>query len=682
MSFKSLNLPRSIRTSISNPTDTFFVPVFKRAVKYDVAVAYFSSQWVKDAAEGVADFASRGGISRWIVSPNLTKEDFESINSLKKKGKPYDNILNESVENLFLNLKVDVKNTIAWLIEDGVLEFKIAVPKNDLSGIFHAKIGVFEDGNGDRIAFSGSYNLTGAANSNWEKIDIYKSWNEDRDRVDDAILEFDEMWDGLDPNLDTYKPSQVLINFIKSEKLTNRPYDIKILSEGKMDLIELRPYQQDAINSWRKNKGRGIYEMATGTGKTITALATINDVLKYFENKNTPIFILIVVPYIHLVDQWEKESRLFNFEAIKCYDSFRSWSSKIDKALIDLDIGIKNSVIAITTIRTFEGKNLQYFIKNKINHGFMIVVDEAHNIGSNNARSKLPDNAQLRLGLTATPNRYMDEEGTKAIFDYFGNSVINFGLKEAIENKFLTRYFYYPIVCELTESEFYDYEAISREIAKLYAMNSNPKENVSLENALRKRTKILSLASNKLISFYEVYKKNMPSKHNLVYCSEFKNDKDERHIDIVSKQLGIEFDEDIKQFTSEENSEERKQILNDFSLKKLTTIVAMRCLDEGVDVPKTRTAYILASSKNSRQFIQRRGRVLRKADGKDYAYIYDFVVVPPVFDSFQSLNFELERKLLKNELLRVKEFAKLSENYAYSLKAFSELSKRYDLEEW
>lgn len=682
MSFLDLKLPRSIKSSSVNPTDTFFIPVLKKAVKYDVAVAYFSSKWIENAAEGIADFAARGGRSRWIVSPDLTKEDFEAIQSLKKKEKPYDSIISSSVHALFKNLKSDVKNVIAWLVEDGVLEFKLAIPKNDLSGIFHAKIGVFEDENGQRIAFSGSYNLTGASNSNWEKIDIYKGWTEEVYRVDDAVEEFDQMWNGSEPNLDAYKPTELLIDFIKSQKRGDRPYKIKFPSKVATNHIELREYQKEAISGWMKNKGRGIYEMATGTGKTITAIATVQEVAERFEKNNSPLFILIVVPYIHLVDQWEKETKLFGFETIKCYDSYKSWAPKVDKELVDLGIGLKKKVIAITTISTFEGDKFQFFIKNKINTGFMIVVDEAHNIGSKNARSKLPEHAHLRLGLTATPNRYMDEEGTNAIFDYFGNSVIEFGIKEAIEHGFLTRYFYYPVVCELTDSELYDYLAISKEIARLYAINSNPKENVGLESALRKRTRILSLASNKLSAFYEIFKSNMPSNHNLVYCSEFKNDNDERHIDVVSKKLGIGFGENIKQFTSHENIDERKAILREFSDEQISSIVAMKCLDEGVDVPKTKTAYILSSSKNSRQFIQRRGRVLRKAEGKEYAYIYDFVVVPPNFKEDENSNFELERRLLMNELLRVREFAKLSENYAHSLDAFSSLAKKYDLEEW
>jgi len=694
MNLRSLNLPLSIKTTKSNPVETFFIPTFKVAVSYDIAVGYFSSLWVRDAAEGIATFASRGGQSRWIISPELTQDDYQAIkgdadNGLN--GEAVEELIDHSFDSLLVSLRDDTRNTIAWLVRDGVLRFRIGIPINDLSGIMHAKMGLFADHDGNMIGFSGSYNLTGAAASNWERIDIYADWKseESAERAFGIKQEFESMWKEEDPNLAIYRPSdRTLDKIIMYTNRKPRPYQLpysvkqikipdKYLTDGK-----LRDYQQLAINNWFKSNGRGIFCMATGSGKTVTALSAIARLTNHVLKNNGKLIIIVSVPYIHLADQWEDEAESFGYKVIKCFISKNTWVGRVQDELNRLSLETSGHIMLITVNATFSKEPFQKFL-NSLSHTVVFIADEMHNLGSKNLLKLLPENATFRLGLSATPDRHHDEQGTKSLEFYFGKRIIEFSLEDAINNGFLSKYYYHPIKVSLTENEMLEYQDLSAKISQAYQRDSSHKSDGPSDRMkilLIKRARLLNKAENKLPALCSALDAYRSSSYNLIYCGD-SIENDVKYTDKAVKEIGKTLQMHVAKFTSSEDKTERRLLLDRFSRGELQALVAIKCLDEGVDIPKTQNAFILASSTNPREHIQRRGRVLRRAPGKHFARIFDFIIVPDV-DQLQlsdSKIFNNERRILKRELERVNEFAELAINSGEALESLRKIKSKLHL---
>jgi len=671
--FRDINIPESVNTTDDDPVDQFFVPLLSCSTTYDVAVGYFSSKWIRDAAEGIASIAARGGKTRWIISPELSEEDWEMLKSANQEDAEtlVHEVTQRNVESLVFQLKENTRNTIAWLIRDEILEFRIAIPKEKLSGIFHAKIGIAKDSEEQTVAFSGSYNLTGAAETNWETIEIYYSGRDsEKTRIIRKEQEFERMWDQADPNLRIFKPTdQDLAPFIRISQHIERPYTRPFPDKPKIPsrFIDtenrLRGHQELAIKNWFIANGRGIFNMATGSGKTVTALSGATRLLDHTKSIDASIVILTIVPFRHLAEQWAVEARDFGFNPIMCFGDYPEWPEEVSKGLL----GIKNAAIdyifMIAVNATFSTPRFLYFL-DQIDTNFLFIADEMHNLGAPGLRQALPTNAQFRIGLSATPIRKYDEQGTIELREYFGEDVIEYGLKDAIADGTLTKYRYYPELIRFTETEMDEYRDLSFDIARAFSIDENVDSNEKLKNLLIKRARLISNAENKLPRLLEILKANQDSKYNLIYVGDGSVD-DERQIELVLKAVGLEAKLRTRKFTAAESSSERKEILDAFGSGQLQAIVAIRCLDEGVDIPRTETAYILSSSSNPRQFIQRRGRVLRKARGKSIATIYDFVVIPPIAEErlfAEDKAFTVERNLMKRELERISEFSESAVN--------------------
>lgn len=698
MPFRDLVIEIDINTSVRDPISTFFVPILKESKYYDVAVGYFSTSWIRDAAEGIAAIAENGGRCRWVISPTLTKEDWELLSNETINGarrKIADDLLLRDAGSLLEQLQHNTRNTIAWLIADGLLQFKIAVPKNDLSGMFHAKLGIFTDEDNESIAFSGSYNMTGRAKTNWESIDIYSSQREgDIARIDRKKCDFSKIWEERDPNLEIYEPSDKLVQkFIKITEFTTRPYNYlepekffhnntpRIPNKFLNKDSKLRPHQEQAIKKWFGNNGRGILNMATGSGKTVTALSIATELVLNILKNDMTMIIVICVPYKHLAEQWKVEAQNFNFRPVMCYSNYTDWPNNFATTLANLDQELIKYQVVITVNGTFSGNKFQSYLSH-INTNFLLIADEMHNLGAEKLQTGLPENAQFRLGLSATPKRYMDEEGTQTIFNYFGDEVIEYGIKEAIHDKTLTEYYYYPILTEFTEDEMFTYEDLSERIAQVYGKEGEKiGDNPYLNRLLIERARLKAGAENKLIKLKELLQENHDTSFNLIYVGDVKT-QDERQIERVMRIVGNELGMRVRKFTSDEDISTRKEILEQFASGKLQAIVAIRCLDEGVDVPKTQNAYILASTTNPRQFIQRRGRVLRLAPDKKFARIYDFVTVPPLEKSdrmYAGAKFKVERNLVRVEMKRINEFAETAINSGEALAAVLGIKKKLNL---
>ena len=713
MSFLSYIIKDAYRSDEGNIVDQFYLPVLNKSIEYNRAVGYFTSSSLAMASKGITALIKNGGRMNLIASPQLDEKDVEAI---KKGYEKRELIIKEAalkelkrIDNNIVKRRLEF---LAWLVAENRLDIKFAIVKKG-RGIYHEKFGILKDKDGNVIAFSGSPNETvGGIYSNFESIDVFRSWVPgEEQRVKNKSEYFDNLWNDRTKLLE-------IINFSDADKRElfkevnthKKPLsdpesdDYNRLNDLASDMdiqyseknsnsinqpahIKLFPYQKDAISAWFENKARGFLKMATGTGKTITALSATTILRRFLKDEDdTSLTTLVVCPYRHLVTQWYQNARGYGYKPIKCFESKHKWDRQLSSAITAVNAGAKDDLFIIATNSTFAGSAFQNIIKN-IRKPLLIIVDEAHNIGSKKLQNYLPDFAEFRLGLSATPERWFDDEGTQRLYEYFGEPVFEYGLKEAIKNGFLTEYNYYPVLVPLTDSELYEYLEISKRISVLSQTGKFDldDENNPVNKLLIERARITSSAKNKI----EFLKKELLSNkidstyHNLIYCGDGSVDTETqeyevRQIEAVTKLLGNELNMLVSTYVAETSTEMRENLLDNFAKGNIQALVAIRCLDEGVDVPITKRAFILASSSNPRQFIQRRGRVLRKSDGKDVAEIWDFIVLPP-FEAIEDGNFNIERKLVERELKRVVEFTELANNGPQANEKLMEVKKHYNL---
>jgi superfamily II DNA or RNA helicase len=419
--------------------------------------------------------------------------------------------------------------------------------------------------------------------------------------------------------------------------------------------------------------GQGILNMATGTGKTITSLLAASKLAELQEGR---LALVVAAPYQHLVDQWVTEIQDFGAQPVRAYESRTTWVDTLGGQITEFQSGARDTLAVVTTHRTFSSDHFQRLLARLDGTKTMLIGDEVHHLGAPSLRSSLPDPVRARMGLSATPERWYDDEGTDALVEYFTNGVVyDYGLPEAIANGHLSEYYYVPHVVELTPDEQEQYLALSKAIGQRASAvegdvgDADAQTNESLKQLLIKRARLIGTAANKLELLSRLLEQSRPIRHTLVYCGdgqvETEGEATKRQLKAVTELLGNDLGLKIHQFTYEENQEMRERLLDSFESEALEALVAIRCLDEGVDVPATQTAFILASSSNPRQFVQRRGRILRPHPNKDHSTIHDFIVAPPglVRDGADDTVFNLERTLVRKELQRVSTFAQSAKNH-------------------
>jgi len=444
--------------------------------------------------------------------------------------------------------------------------------------------------------------------------------------------------------------------------------------------LKLRDYQRDAIRSWFAANGLGIFEMATGTGKTITALGAITKLAEIYEKEGKPLLAVVVAPQLHLVDQWALVAKSFGIWPLCCYDDAKTWIDSAHALTLGLAARANGFAMLISTNATLGRPAFQQILQ-QYQGPFVLVADEAHNLGAASALAALPSGATHRLALSATPERWFDPVGTGALRSYFGKTLIDLGLREAIAIGALCEYDYRPVPVELDSDESQQYAALSQRIARLMGdgeADLGPGGNERLAMLLLKRAQLLSHARGKLPLLAAEVQARRDLDWQLVYCAEGvapqAAGREERQLDQVTRLLGRDLGIPCHPYTSAESRSERQRILGRFRSTDLKTLVSMRCLDEGVDVPDARVAYLLASSSNPRQFIQRRGRILRKTEGKEVAEIVDFIAVPT-----GDIDIKLERCLLRREIARFVEFASCARNAGEALAIMRPLRMTYRL---
>jgi DNA phosphorothioation system restriction enzyme len=696
----SLSLSCTYRSGDSSLVSAFYEPCLCRTSLYRRAVGYFTSHGLALAARGVASLVERGGKMRLVASPTLEEGDLEA---LERAANRPEEVLREvalrGMGPMADYLALERLNALAWLAASGALEVKLALrlaPNGRYArGIYHEKIGIFSDEEGNHVAFTGSSNETsGGLVDNFESIEVFWSWDDPHGRVQDKIDHFESLWANAVPGLEVLDFTEVSTDLLRKYKLPTPPkaeedsgnYDARPWSErgfSPPEKFEPRDYQKEAIRAWVANQGRGILAMATGTGKTLTALTLAH--LVYQNNK--PLVVVIVCPFLNLCQQWMREVETFGVRALGCFGNSNSWTGRLQDAYQRLRSGVSDLQILVTTNTTFSGAAFQQRLQPEVCQ-HLLIADEMHNLGSDHAREALPEGIRMRLGLSATPERHHDFEGSKALFDYFGGDpVYSFPLKRAIAEKFLVPYYYHPVLVQFTDEEADRYLQLTRQIS--WAMQGSDEDSPpsqALMALLIRRSRLIGAAANKLPALVGILNGlEAPARQAIFYCGDGSMENEMsgelvRQIHAVTNALHSEAALRTRRFTYEESPEEREEILRKLKAGDLHGIVAIRCLDEGIDLPDVRMGFLLASTTNPRQFVQRRGRLLRRAEGKPHATIYDFIVEPSGLDSeYEADVFNVERRLFKRELERIVEFCEDALNGPSALGVLRALRIRFNL---
>lgn len=717
-----------------NSPEKFFNDGLENSNEFDLQLGYFSSATISVLADGFATFISKGGKMRLVINHIVSTEDKNAISKGLKGGfiNCFDLTDFAQLRKTFDEYTQQFFECLAFLIYNKRIDIRIIKPRNK-KGISHTKTGQFRDGD-SVTSFTGSANFTiSGLFNNLEEIKIDRSDSLDvmtRKRIESQREEFDCIMDGTKRNIEYLSPEN-LISAIKTNygdkdieelldveaKLRKIKHDKKVQELKRQDSLVSEPieeilpcfpfpsgprdYQQLAFDNWKNNGQKGLFAMATGTGKTITSLNCLLEIYKrkgYYK-------AIILVPTITLVNQWEQECRKFRFSnIIKVYSKNLVWRDEVERVHFNekykSDKDPEVSYIIISTYASYSREKVFNVLNGFDKRRVLMIADECHNMGSGSLVKRLKEIPYLRrIGLSATPERQFDENGNNKLRKFFGSEehyTYEYSMKEAIDKGVLCRYMYYPHIVKLTSDEMDAYLELSEKISRYFNYNtcSFDEQDEMLKRLLLARKRIIHKAVNKLAMFKEIIQKRFEEKGNLKYSliyvpegnrpdyldsaddfdhtEEIADDNDAEHL-INQYTLAVtEIDRSVtvRKFVS--GQQDREEILSDFAAGKLHVLTSMKCLDEGVDVPRSELAIFCSSTGNPRQFIQRRGRVLRTHKDKKMAELHDLVVVPEV--SPNSNSYRMEQSLLRGELARVNNFALLSENPSYSEMELEEYS--------
>ncbi|MFW5795031.1 MAG: DEAD/DEAH box helicase family protein [Bacillota bacterium] len=655
MSLKDLAIKDIYWSGEDNLLKDFYIPCLKESIIYDRAVGFFNSSILKYISDGLYQFIINEGKIRLITNVHLTETDKEKI----KKGYSTRDIIekniNKEVDELLKDKeKANVQN-LAWLIKNERLNIRICLRDNNSlfkdDAIYHEKFGIFKDQEDNILTFMGSINESMYGwMYNEESFQVSYSWeNAFGNRVSSMLNRFERLWNGNAKKIKTYNFPEALknkiikhsppepVNKIESNKYLINNADPKV-KEKKFD-FKPRKCQKNAYLEFKKHN-KILFQMSTGSGKTLASLYSIN-------KKNDWKFLLILVPTKELVEQWEEDIKLFfeNAFLIKAMSDYSNWKSDL-MDVIEAKIPFKTIVIS-----TYASASSHFSMdkwKQINNEQFALIADEAHNLGGNKTKKLLQLNPKYRIGLSATPQRNFDEEGTEEIISFFDDNNYTYTIKEAIQDGYLVEYYYdvYPVF--LTELEWDKYKKLTKEIKKINFLKDkedNGKYN-TLQHKYLKRSKILKTADNKLNNFFKIIK-DIPKGNRILIYADSKD-----HLSEYANELE-KLNRDYFIYTGDKDTtSERPAILKQFKLGSRKILLAINCLDEGIDIPVCDSAIFISSSTSKRQFIQRRGRVLRKSPGKKRAYLYDYLVVPPV-DYLNNQDIEIAKQIIKKEYERI-----------------------------
>jgi len=658
----ALDLDTEYRSLKDNPVANFYTKCLREASRYDRAVGYFRSTVFLVIGAAVIEFARRGGKIRIICSPALDQEDVEQIAfGYAQRSAGIASTLIAQFDALLADQRTAFgARILATLISTGVLEIKLA-ERRDRKGIYHEKIGVFSDNSENQVSFKGSTNETWSgwhSSGNFESIEVFCGWRGglEAKRVARHSRHFETLWSERDTDVEVTSVPATFKEYIqryaaaKVDELIAEPASREPARRSPL------PHQQSAIDAWKALGRRGVFEHATGSGKTFTAIIAIR------EHLANGLPAVVLVPSRLLLEQWANELADEIPDAIMLlagagHNRWKGSSRLRGMTDSDASLGPRLIVAMMPTASSDE------FRKGVCQGDHLLVVaDEVHQIGSSQNSLFLKIDAGARLGLSATPQRYGDPEGTAKIFAYFGDVVPPpITLADAVAAGRLVPYEYHPHPIHLTATEAEEWlketKAIQLEIARSKSDEGGRK--LLSERArmmLIKRARIAKKASAKVSLAAEVLGTVYEAGQSwLIYCEDGGQLTD---VLIALRERGM------SPIEYHSNMSGDRDATMDWFKSYGGILVSIRCLDEGVDIPAVSHALILASSQNPRQFIQRRGRVLRQAPGKALAVIHDAIVTPVDAEDEKD-----QLGLLRAELVRSVEFA----NHALNRSAGAEL---------
>ncbi|WP_438863888.1 DEAD/DEAH box helicase family protein [Neptunicella sp.] len=722
---KALELKHVYRTGDDDLFHDFYRCVLSEAVRYDRAVGFFSSSILAANLGGLGSLIKSNGLMRLIIGHPLARDEFEAIRyavtSPTELSQQYTNTLLDWIQ-AEKNVTSKRLELLAILIASGRLEIKFAFRK---AGMYHEKIGIIHDNQGDVVVFQGSANETPSGmfeHLNAESISVYKSWEPELYNAygDTYYQGFERLWNGEQKNTFVVDIGSEFYSEV-SKYVENSPH-LQKLSLLDIDGIEeqisqyeleqsnitskiephvpeflnghkfnIKEHQRHALKKWRANEYKGILKLATGSGKTITSIYGAVKVYESLKQQNRGLCLVIAVPYIELASQWVENLLDFGISSHKCYNNKKSWLPNLQESIATFNAGLKDFISIVVVNRTLVSNHFQQILSTINPKSMMFVGDECHNHGSNNINKLLPS-VDFRMGLSATPFRSDDDEidsmfpniSKENLVSYYGDVVAEYGLGDAIHDEILTPYDYHLVPVYLNDEEQRSFEELSEKISSIITksgghLSKDDKEKLTI--FCGQRSRLLGSASDKLTKLGELSSKIPESMRNLTlfYAGEgkpFQPDENSHDCKVIDQVSDVLYKNGWKtsQFTSAINSTERKRVMEAFKDKAINALVAMKVLDEGIDVPACQTAVILSSTRNPRQYVQRRGRVLRRFPNKRKAIIYDFMVLP-------NSDFEqpASKKLIYAEMERVNDFLLLADNKLQVEKQLEQLGLYYDI---
>ena len=685
-------LDADFSTAEDNVLKKFYIPALKESIKYDGAIGYFSTHGLFRVLQGIEGLVKNKGKMRLVIGKPLKDEEYNALIE-NKISDQYLSTWKEDWTKLFTSEHSEVNRyrleIFSWLFDNNYLEIKYAIRRR---GMYHKKIGILHDSDGQIISFAGSINFTenalmsnqDEADGNSEQFDVYPSWEESEFKRHglSKIIQFDNVWNNNEANTKTleipsehYKEIQDYYTANEppksdAEKVTSALYDkidgkkppaggsgTRPIIKPRFKKIEnLFKHQQDAIDKWELNDHHGVLEHATGSGKTVTAIKAAHDHLK------TGGVVLILVPSKLLFKQWQEEIKdeIDDPVIMLAGNQNNKWKKGLLRRFVRADSNSSFRIVLSIMQTATSDEFIDSFSESK---NLLLIADEVHQIGSKEKSKVMQINAKKRLGLSATPKRHGDPDGTEKIINYF-NKIMQppFSLNDAISAGRLVPYRYFPGLLHLTREESDQWRIETEKIRKEIAITNNDKKGFFLSKRasmlLINRSRIAKKSKCKLKYTKKVIQENFEKGQKwLIYCE------DQDQLNEVKKII-----ENLKLDVFEYHSNMSGSSENTLDLYEHNggILVSIKCLDEGVDIPSISHALILASSQNPRQFIQRRGRVLRvHGSQKTHADLYDALIVP--------IDIDIEPEqiaLLKSEIVRAYEFASnaLNKSAAIELK--------------
>lgn len=693
MLFEELEIKPSYDSRKTDVYNEFFNSILPQSKYYRRFGGTFSAKRFALVAEGLQEFIKENnGYMELAVIPVFSEEDREAI----RKGMNVNDLITKNWINDLSKIKEkfleDHTKALAWMIANEFLAIKLVLPEHSDGtlfsvselkdhAIFRREIGIFYNKDNDEpISFHGIIDRDDSEVGELYSIDVSRYWvQSEKDQIDLDHEEFTNFWGNERYQLGTVKCRILPI----SKEL--KEYFEDIAPQTKSDIPHLkklpvlRKYQDLAIDMWKRNGHRGIFEMATGTGKTFAAIGCI----KQIESEANKIIVVIAAPYKNLIYQWKNELYKWNIQSV-ILDSRWRQTLRDEVSYMNRLEGQRMSVF-ITSHDLFAKDDFVAQIK-KCEIATMLVVDEAHHTGAPDTKNGLSDSYWYRLALSATIERYFDQDGTTFIREYFKgttgrSTVATYSLKKAIEDGRLCQYNYYPFFVTLNEEEHIKYANLTYRAARL--LNSkDPEVRKNGEILIQKRARIVRDAVNKLDALRDIMPQISRIKHLLIFCSEKQFDGIGKLLNSIPEHSSVD-SLVFRKITYDDppNARDRIKILNDFANEDWDILLSNRVLDEGMDIPQARRCIVLASTGNPTQFIQRRGRVLRlygekykDGSNKTHADIYDVLVRPKITDLADPDSIKLEISMIKSQLSRIKQMSELALNRSYCMDKIKEFT--------